>query len=535
MKNDPDRLKIPLLSIFEVQIWAKNIKYYSVKKFLFLVWVLITIIIGYNCSGVISKQTLNFPKLHFASISFDALTPVSLVYQSGLYSLYYQSEASDKNKSQLVFITLSKDLIHWNEPVRAKFITGNSVLQYANVMINHNDASSINTTKHKPLIAFLLVKNKNGQCDFILNRSNDNGTTWSVDLAKVSFPIALMNNYKPTITWDEQHSKWIMALANNEAAEFYSSTDLKSWVKESAFKKPAKLQLNTWTRVSCFPVNSKNWALLIDQQLENKNDGSVIQYYIGSFDGHEFNNLSTKQHWLDYGKDNIYSVICDGLLSNQKPVIIGLKSNTNYSNVGSFQTWRGSTTFPRTLEIDSVYNEKLLSVHPVATINQLIKRTVSLKDIKLDGDLNLDKKVGFNKTPILLTIKFETTEMTRMNFPPTFGICLENDKKEKLTIGYNTFRRWYYIDRTNFVIAQNNSQFGGIQYMPCYHTDSTMVVSMILDDTSLELFTENGKLAMTENFLPQQRFNHLSLFAESGFIRVKEINVMNLNSIWERE
>jgi fructan beta-fructosidase len=461
------------------------------------------------------------------------MTPVSLVYKSGIYFFYYQSETSDRSDSKSFFVTLSKDLVHWSEPVKAKFATNNSDLQYVNVMINHNDTSSTHNTKNKSLLALLLVKNKNGQCNFILNRSNDNGTTWSADPATVSFPISLMNNYKPTITWDVQHSQWIMALANNEAAEVYSSTDLKSWHKESAFKKPAKLQLNTWTRVSCIPINVKDWALLIDQQLENKDDGSVIQYYIGSFDGHEFKNQSTKQHWLDYGKDNIFSVICDGLLSNQKPVIIGLKSNTNYFNVGNVQTWRVSTTFPRTLEIDSVYNEKLLSVHPVSTINKLIKRTISINNIKLDGNFSLDKNIGFNKTPIFLTVKFETTEMTRMNFPPTFGICLENDKKEKLTIGYNTFRRWYYIDRTNFVIVQNNPQLGGIQYMPCYHTDSTMVVSMILDDNSLELFAENGKLAMTENFLPQQRFNHLSLFAESGFIRVKEINVKVLNSIWE--
>ena len=67
--------------------------------------------------------------------------------------------------------------------------------------------------------------------------------------------------------------------------------------------------------------------------------------------------------------------------------------------------------------------------------------------------------------------------------------------------------------------------------MPCYHSDSLMVLKMIIDDSSMELFTEKGKLVMTDNFNAQQRFNKVTLFAENGIIKVKTLSISNLESI----
>jgi sucrose-6-phosphate hydrolase SacC (GH32 family) len=58
---------------------------------------------------------------------------------------------------------------------------------------------------------------------------------------------------------------------------------------------------------------------------------------------------------------------------------------------------------------------------------------------------------------------------------------------------------------------------------------------LILDDSSVELFAENGKQVMTENFIPQSKFNKISLFAENGIITVKEFQIMKLKSILQRK
>ena len=62
-----------------------------------------------------------------------------------------------------------------------------------------------------------------------------------------------------------------------------------------------------------------------------------------------------------------------------------------------------------------------------------------------------------------------------------------------------------------------------------------MVIKMIIDDSSVELFAENGRQVMTENFLVQSKFNKISLFAENGIITVKEFQIMKLKSILQRK
>ena len=65
--------------------------------------------------------------------------------------------------------------------------------------------------------------------------------------------------------------------------------------------------------------------------------------------------------------------------------------------------------------------------------------------------------------------------------------------------------------------------------MPSYNSNSIMVIKMIIDDSSVELFAENGRQVMTENFLVQSNFNKISLFAENGVIKVVELQIQKLN------
>jgi len=71
--------------------------------------------------------------------------------------------------------------------------------------------------------------------------------------------------------------------------------------------------------------------------------------------------------------------------------------------------------------------------------------------------------------------------------------------------------------------------------MPSYNSDSVMTIKMIVDDSSIELYTTNGKQVMTENFTTGFKFNKISLFAENGIIKVNELTIQSLKSIWNKK
>jgi sucrose-6-phosphate hydrolase SacC (GH32 family) len=238
-------------------------------------------------------------------------------------------------------------------------------------------------------------------------------------------------------------------------------------------------------------------------------------------------------HWLDYGKDNIYNVVCAGLNPTANPLVIGWKNNIDYTMIGSMRPFWGSFTTPRTLSVDQYSGEKVLVSQPIKV--DAGSKPILLKNLNVEEKLDISSKITVPITPSIITLKFKTNEKTRMNFPSQYGILFENDKAEKLIIGYDAFKEWYFVDRTNFTNVKDNSQFKGMDIMPSYNSDSIMVIKLILDDSSVELFAENGKQVMTENFIPQSKFNKISLFAENGIITVKEFQIMKLKSILQRK
>lgn len=193
----------------------------------------------------------------------------------------------------------------------------------------------------------------------------------------------------------------------------------------------------------------------------------------------------------------------------------------------------GSFTTPRILSIDYYSGTKILVSNPIVVKAE--GNPILLTNFNVEEKLDISSKITIPITPSVITLKFKTSEKTRINFPSRYGIQFENDKAEKLIVGYDAFKEWYFVDRNNFSIVKDNSQFKGMDIMPSYNSDSIMIMRLILDDSSIELFAEDGKQVMTENFVPQSKFNKISLFAENGFIEIEELHMNSLKPIKEQK
>lgn len=502
--------------------------------------ILLAFIVFSSCkkSGneTVSESSQSYPKIHYSSTNHNVGAPVSLILQNGTYSLFYKEFKSDKKVICPTFVTTSKDLIHWQSAQQVTFCKKDLNILNRTVVLYSKKAGTQTT-----LAAILVVdpdKNEdNNNCYFKLSYSDNQGKTWTESEEKIEFPIKINSNFNPSVIWDEIHAKWIMSIVDDQVVKIFSSLDLKKWKFESSINKELQYTPNTWFKATLLPINNgKDWVMLVDQEFVNPRDGSSIQYFIGTFDGKSFSApISTKSHWLDYGKDNIYNVVCDGLPSNADPIVIGWKNNIDYTMIGSMKPFRGSFTIPRTLMLDEYSGEKILASQPVTSLSKIESGNLTLKDLDVNENLDISNRIKIPLTPSLVTIKFKTSEKTSMTFPAKYGVQFENDKAEKLIIGYDAFKEWYFIDRTNFLVVNENSQFKGMEVMPSYNSDSIMVIKMIIDDSSIELFTINGKQIMTVNYLTDSKFNKIKLFAENGMIKVDELTIKSLTCIWKKK
>lgn len=478
--------------------------------------------------------TESTPKVHYSSIDHNVGAPSSFVLQNGIYSVFYQDFHLDKNKKNTIYKTTSTDLIHWGKSEKVIFSNKALPVLYANVVIDTQNTIGLITKAISPLVALILTEQKRISTGFQLYYSANQGKTWKY-ISKIDFPGVLTPDSKPAIIWNSYTRKWTMTLVENQSIKIYSSTDFRKWEFESTFEKDAQYRDNIWLKATLFPVNDgANWVLLIDQEFPNPRDGSSIQYLIGYFDGKSFNTkITAKSQWFDYGKDNIYNVVCSGLPENAQSTVIGLKNNIDYALIGSMKPYWGSFTFPRTLHTDKYSGEDILASEPIQVIEKVKTKSQTLNNLNVNETVDISHVITIPLTPSFIVLKFDTKQMTRMTFPSRFGIQFENDIAEKLIVGYDAFKGEYFVDRNNFSIAKDNSQFRGIDIISSFHSDSELVLKMIMDNSSIELFVENEKQVLTENYFTEHKLTKVKLFAENGIIKTKELTISNLNPIQE--
>ena len=111
-----------------------------------------------------------------------------------------------------------------------------------------------------------------------------------------------------------------------------------------------------------------------------------------------------------------------------------------------------------------------------------------------------------------------------------FSFVFSNAAGQYVVAGYNEEKNSFYIDRTHAGISDFDPHFAGIHYAPRIASSGRSKITMILDNSSLELFADQGLTTMTEIFFPDQPFSIL----QAGVTRkpLEDIRVSQLKSIW---
>ena len=73
----------------------------------------------------------------------------------------------------------------------------------------------------------------------------------------------------------------------------------------------------------------------------------------------------------------------------------------------------------------------------------------------------------------------------------------------------------FYTDKTKAGKSDFSEKFAKRHDAP-YKASKTLIIKALIDASSIEIFIDNGKLAMTEIFFPNEDFTQINLFAKGG-------------------
>lgn len=486
------------------------------------------------CEAQEAYHEMYRPQIHFSPKQHWTNDPNGMVYYKGIYHLFFQYYPDSTIWGPMHWgHATSKDLIHWHQEPIALYPDSLGYIFSGSAVVDYNNTSGFGKNGQVPLVAIFTQSDPKGakakRNDFqnqSLAYSLDEGKTWiKYGHNPVLKNPGIIDFRDPKVMWYKPGKKWVMTLATKDRITFYSSHDLKSWKKESEFGKDIGAHGGVWECPDLFTIEDKGktiWVLVVNLNPGGPNKGSATQYFLGDFDGNKFIPNSTETKWLDYGPDE-YAGVTWSNTGNRK-IFLGWMSNWMYANLVPSVRWRNAMTIPRELHIKHVGKQMYVASEPVEELNKIQSNQISLQNVTVAKSIDLTKLTKKDITiPFRLNLSLEEVK--------DFSIILSNNLGEKLVVGFDKNLNQYFIDRTNSGKVNFQNEFTAKHTAPRLTENQKRNISIIIDESSIELFADDGLSVMTAIFFPGKPYNQIKIETETKVV-FKKIQYINLESIW---
>ena len=504
------------------------------------------------------------PSYHFTPLYGWMNDPNGMVYKDGEYHLYFQYNPYGSKWGNMHWgHAVSKDLVHWEhlDPAIARdpvghIFSGSSVVDKKNTAgFGKNAIIAIYTNNSS-------VNHDEVQC---IAYSNDNGRTFTkYEGNPVLTPFDGLKDFRdPKVFWYEKGKCWYMIVSADKETRFYKSKNLKKWTYVSAFGKGLGQQPCQYECPDFFqlPVNGDKkkmkWVMTMNINPGCWFGGSATEYFVGDFDGKKFTCPDANEvKWLDWGKDHYATVT----FSNTGDRVLGITwmSNWQYANLTPFKQNRGANGLPRELKLYENNGKYYVSENVAPEVYALRKETKDLADASVADAQDL-KGVAAN-----MNGAFEIEADVTPDANGIAGIEISNNKRERTLIYFDMKQGKVVMDRTESGLTDFGKQavphdielawdkqraaegkepariansinykndFALATWAPlslCENGKKTYHVDIFVDKSSVELFVDGGRIAMTNLVFPVAPYENVKLYTQNGKAEFKNLKVHKL-------
>ena len=503
------------------------------------------------------------PSYHFTPLYGWMNDPNGMVYKDGEYHLYFQYNPYGSKWGNMHWgHAVSKDLIHWQhlDPAIARdpvghIFSGSSVIDKKNTAGYGKDA----------IIAIYTNNSANHDEVQCMAYSTDNGRTFTkYEGNPVLTPFDGLKDFRdPKVFWYEKGKCWYMIVSADKEMRLYKSKNLKKWDYVSAFgegmgQQPCQYECPDFFQL---PVNGdkKNmkWVMIMNINPGCMFGGSATEYFVGDFDGKTFTcQDSQESKWLDYGKDHYATVTFSN--TGDRVLAMTWMSNWQYANLTPFKQNRGANGLPRELKLYEKNGKYYVQEGPAPEVLALRKVSHDLGDETVDGSKDI-KGAAAN-----MEGAFEIEADVTPNENGIAGIEISNNKRERTMIYFDMKKGRIVTDRTESGLTdfgkksvphdielawdkQREAQaklparevnsinykndFALATWAPlnlCEDGKKTYHVDIFVDKSSIELFVDGGRIAMTNLVFPVAPYENVKLYTKGGKAEFKNMKIHKL-------
>ncbi|MDD7658439.1 MAG: GH32 C-terminal domain-containing protein [Prevotellaceae bacterium] len=503
------------------------------------------------------------PSYHFTPLYGWMNDPNGMVYKDGEYHLYFQYNPYGSKWGNMHWgHAVSRDLIRWEhlDPAIARdpvghIFSGSSVVDKKNTAGFGKDAIIAIYTNNS-------VNHDEVQC---IAYSNDNGRTFTkYEGNPVLTPFDGLKDFRdPKVFWYEKDKCWFMIVSADKETRFYKSKNLKKWDYVSAFGKGLGQQPCQYECPDFFqlPVNgdekNKKWVMTMNINPGCWFGGSATEYFVGDFDGKNFTCPDANDvKWLDWGKDHYATVTFSN--TGKRVLAITWMSNWQYANLTPFKQNRGANGLPRELKLYEKNGKYYISEDVVPEALALRKSTKEL------GSQTVEGEKAFAGATSGMEGAFEIEADVTADANGIAGIELYNNKRERTLIYIDMKEGKVVMDRTESGLTDFGKQsvphdielawdkqraaegkqpariensinykndFALATWAPlslCQEGKKTFHLDIFADKSSIELFVDGGRIAMTNLVFPVAPYENVKLYSKGGKAEFQNMKIHTL-------
>ena len=503
------------------------------------------------------------PSYHFTPAYGWMNDPNGMVYKDGEYHLYYQYNPYGSKWGNMHWgHAVSRNLIHWQhlDPAIARDTLGH-IFSGSSVVDIHNTAGY---GKNAIIALYTSASDKNGQIQ-CMAYSTDNGRTFTkYESNPVLTPFDGLRDFRdPKVFWYEKGKCWYMIVSADKETRFYKSKNLKKWEYVSAFgngmgQQPCQYECPDFFQL---PVNgdpnNMKWVMIMNINPGCLFGGSATEYFVGDFDGKNFTCADAHEaKWMDYGKDHYATVTFSN--TGNRVLAMTWMSNWQYADLTPFKQNRGANGLPRELKLFELDNKYYIQEGVAPEVMALRKETKEL------GNLTIEKEKDLAGIASGMNGAFEIEADVTADANGIAGIEIYNNKQERTLVYIDMKNRRIVTDRTesgltdfgkysephhiekkwdkqrkeqsllparmvNAINYKNN--FALATWAPlnlCGKDKKTFHVDIFVDKSSIELFVDGGRIAMTNLVFPIAPYENVKFYSQTGKSEFQNVKVHKL-------
>ncbi|MGM0903973.1 MAG: glycoside hydrolase family 32 protein [Bacillota bacterium] len=480
------------------------------------------------------------PQFHFSPQEMWMNDPNGMVFFNNEYHLFYQYHPFGTTWGPMHWgHAVSKDMIHWEHLPIALYPDELGAIFSGSAVVDWNNTTGFFEENQPGLVAIYTSAGTYPDSDRPCQRqslaySKDSGRTWEkYEGNPVLSDVAITDYRDPKVFWHEETNKWVMVLATGQTITIYTSPNLLKWEFASEFGQNAGSHAGVWECPDLFklPVNgdqgNQKWVMIVSigDNGETK-EGSRTQYFIGEFDGTTFvnENDDTTTIWLDYGRDN-YAGVSWSDIQDGRRIYIGWMSNWRYANQVPTKEWRSAMTLPRELALVTTRDGIRVTQKPVEEVHSIRTETIELQEMSIESAKEVS--LPLNNQLIELNMEFEKESSNH------FGLLIKHSETKKTKIIVDVLNDLLLVDRTLSGENDFSSSFPTVQEAPLELKNNRVKLQLFIDTSSIEVFANDGEVAVTSLIFPEGLNKEFVLFSNGGTTNVSNLKIMELETIWK--